>query len=82
MIFYSSHSFKFDGKSARKRVRIQERAYPTKAKQREFAPLEKELANVEKQIATLEDKYENPLELKSIRDELKAKLSRVDLEPR
>ena len=73
-IFYSSHSFKFDGKSARKRVRIQERAYPTKAKQREFAPLEKELANVEKQIATLEDKYENPLELKSIRDELKAKL--------
>ncbi|MBN81604.1 MAG: hypothetical protein CMJ70_15840 [Planctomycetaceae bacterium] len=72
-IFYSSHSFRFDGDSARKRVRIQERAYPTTAKQREFAPLEKELANVEKQIATLEDKYENPLELKSIRDELKAK---------
>jgi hypothetical protein len=73
-IFYSSHSFKFDGESARKRVRIQERAYPTKAKQCEFAPLEKELANMEKQIATLEDKYENPLELKNIRDELKAKL--------
>ena len=73
-IFYSSHSFKFDGESARKRVRIQERAYPTKAKQREFAPLEKQLAKVEKQIATLEDRYENPLELKKIRDELKAKL--------
>ena len=73
-IFYSSHSFKFDGKSARKRIRIQERAYPTKAKQCELAPLEKELANVEQQIATLEDKYENPLELQNIRDELKAKL--------
>ena len=73
-IFYSSHSFKFDGESARKRVRIQERAYPTKAKQSEFAPLEKELDDVEKQIATLEDKYENPLELKNIRDELKTNL--------
>ncbi|MEE3371521.1 MAG: DUF1553 domain-containing protein [Planctomycetota bacterium] len=73
-IFYSSHSFKFDGESARKRVRTQERAYPTKAKRREFAPLEKQLAKVEQEIATLEDKYENPLELKKIRDELKVKL--------
>jgi hypothetical protein len=73
-IFYSSHSFKFDGESARKRVRIQERAYPTKVKRGEFAPMEKELAEVEKQLATLEDKYENPLELKKIRDELMAEL--------
>ena len=73
-MFYSSHSFKFDGESARKRVRIQERAYPTKAKQCEFAPLEKELAEVEKELVSLEDKYENPLELKKIRDELVAKL--------
>ena len=73
-IFYSSHSFKFDGESARKRVRTQERAYPSKAKQREFAPLEKRLVKVEQEIATLEDKYDNPLELKKIRDELQAKL--------
>ena len=73
-IFYSSHIFTFEGKSARTRRRVQARAVLTKAQQREIEPAEKQLAKLESQIEALEEKYEKVLELMQVRRELKTQM--------
>ncbi|MAR13035.1 MAG: hypothetical protein CL681_24085 [Blastopirellula sp.] len=69
-IFYSSHILQFEGKSARVRKRVQTRAVRTQAQLREIEPTEKQLEKLESQVKTLEDKYEKPLELMQVRQEL------------
>ena len=57
-IFYSSHIFTFDGKSARTRKRVQRRATTTKAEDIQIEPDEQQLAELQKQISALEEKHE------------------------
>lgn len=73
-IFYSSHIFTFDGKSARTRKRVQRRATTTKEEDIQIEPDEKQLAELQKQISVLEEKHEKPLELMKIRRNLKAQM--------
>lgn len=74
-IFYSSHIFTFDGKSARTRKRVQRRATTTKAEDAQIEPVEKQLAELQKQISALEEKHEKPLELMMVRRDLKAQMA-------
>jgi hypothetical protein len=78
-IFYSSHIFTFQGKSARERERVQLRAVHTKTEQREIKPTEQQLAKLEAQIAEIEKKHENALELMQVRRDLTAQMM---LEPK
>lgn len=73
-IFYSSHIFTFDGKSARTRKRLQRRATTTKAEETQIEPDAKQLAELQKQISALEEKHEKPLELMKVRRDLKAQM--------
>ena len=75
-IFYSSHIFRFDGKSARTRKRVQMRATATKAEAAQIEPDEKQLATLQNQIAALEEKFEKPLELMQTRRELMVQMMR------
>ena len=78
-IFYSSHIYTFDGKSARTRKRVQSRAVITKAQQHEIGPVEQELSMLDTQIAQIEKKHENAFELLQVRRNLQAQLM---LEPK
>jgi hypothetical protein len=73
-IFYSSHIFTFQGKSARSRQRVQQRAFQTKTEQRELAADEQQLAKLEAEIAPLEKKHSKALELIKVRRDLQDQL--------
>jgi len=73
-IFYSSHIFTFDGKSARTRQRTQRRATTTKTEAAQIEPDEKQLEILQKQISALEEKYEKPLMLMQVRRDLMAQM--------
>lgn len=74
-IFYSSHIFTFEGKSARIRHRIQQRAVSSKAEEQQLAADEQQVATLNMQIAPLAKKHSKALELTNVRRELQEQLA-------